>query len=864
MVFGNFRYKKAVIKNTITNLLFCLLFLPAQQLYSQSKEENIYVAIETFTAHPTQINLAVLIAFEKKFQIKTKPEFLAIVILNCNKAYYQNLFGQAQNAISSYEKAWQIYNKNKLQNYDIIEYCLKPLGNLYTQIGDFENAENTIKNYLFIANTNNNELQKFGAVQNLAIAYYSSGKNNEAVKLLENELQLGTLNSIQKGIVLANLGSNYLALHKKLLAKTTLLKSIQLLAKDNKQYKTLANSYRNLSFIYLYENNFNRANLYFNKSKTLLLLDKTSSIRERAKLHLEEAVLLFHDNKTIEAQQNLTQLFTLLLPNYSQKNWLATAKSLYAETVLLDSFDLQAELYLSKNEKEKALKWYDLSFKIENLLQSLVVYENSQIISQINTRNRIEKCLAICENLFKKEHKIIYLQKAFQYSEQNKSVVLQNALRHNTNRSKTEVAILEAIQKQNKIITNEQQKLKLANIKIINQAINKQNQFMLDLKLATKKNDFQTEIFTLDLVYKKLNKDHAILISYFIGKEKTYCFTLENNSLKIKTFTTLKYKITNFLNYFSDSEKITTDIAGYIKAGNELYTYLKLPINKKNKNLIIIPDGLLNFVPFEALVTKKSETINFEKINYLLTDYNVAYNNSVSMYLKLNQPAINVPKVLGVFPIFENSNLELAYSKEEMNVIKSNFEGKYLQNKFATFDNFKRNAPNFSILHLSTHASSGDIDEPASLKFFDKTIVYSDLYYLHLKADLVVLSACETGLGKLYSGEGALSISRGFQIAGAKNLLFSLWKVNDYTTSIFMEKFYKNLKTGNSYFESNHKSKLDYLKDSSISNSKKSPYYWCAMVYYGGLETNKNNSFLWFFITLGFVTSLIIYFKFKK
>jgi hypothetical protein len=78
---------------------------------------------------------------------------------------HQNQFGQTKKATSSYEKkAWQLY-ENKLKEYDIIESCLKPLGNLYTIIGDYENAENTIKHYFYIANGENNHAQNFAAIQ---------------------------------------------------------------------------------------------------------------------------------------------------------------------------------------------------------------------------------------------------------------------------------------------------------------------------------------------------------------------------------------------------------------------------------------------------------------------------------------------------------------------------------------------------------------------------------------------------------------------------------------------------------------------------------------------------------------------------
>ena len=116
----------------------------------------------------------------------------------------------------------------------------------------------------------------------------------------------------------------------------------------------------------------------------------------------------------------------------------------------------------------------------------------------------------------------------------------------------------------------------------------------------------------------------------------------------------------------------------------------------------------------------------------------------------------------------------------------------------------------------------------------------NELYSLDLNTNLVVLSACETGIWKLYKGEGAMSIARGFQYAGAQNLLFSLWQINDLSTSQIMGSFYKNYSSNKSAYISNHQSKLDYLEDETISNIKKSPYYWSAFVYYGEL-TNPSN-----------------------
>jgi CHAT domain-containing protein len=133
---------------------------------------------------------------------------------------------------------------------------------------------------------------------------------------------------------------------------------------------------------------------------------------------------------------------------------------------------------------------------------------------------------------------------------------------------------------------------------------------------------------------------------------------------------------------------------------------------------------------------------------------------------------------------------------------------------------------------------------------------------LAINPDLVVLSACETGKGKIYSGEGSMSVARGFKYAGANQILFTLWNSNDYTTSKLMEKFYESLSKTNDNFESNHQSKLNYLLDNSISDHKKSPYYWGAFVYYGSNETN--NAINWiYYLFFGIVAILILIF-YKK
>ncbi|TRX21281.1 CHAT domain-containing protein [Flavobacterium franklandianum] len=869
----------------VKKLFYLLLFLTLN-IFGQNPlapEDKIYNAVDDFVTNPSSESLQKLEATEKNFWKNPKPkstkELLAIVVLNCNKAYYESKFGKTNQAILSYEKAWSVYQKYKLSGYDITEYCLKPLGNLYTIMGDYDNAENTIKQYYFIANVEKDQSQKTAAIINLSNVYQNTGRINEAIDLLEKTIKTEKLSAVQKGNIWNNLGNNYVLsyknpdfskripnIFKKL--ESSYFSAIQLLQSDKTQTETLANCYRNLSAINMQWQNIELANSYFEKAKKYFFASPNISSRKLAKFNYEEANLLFQQQKYTDASKIISSVFKTLIPTYSyQKNILPSPNALYAETILLDALDLQAEIFVEQNQPKKALKAYSLSFLIEDLFANLLVYENSKIINQIRIRNRTEKCISIYDFLYQKENIIAYLESAFQLQERTKSGVLKNYLSNKKTASREETLHLEQLQNWNNEIVKEQQKGDLANVAKINEAIKRQNELMLSLKKIRSKNQInKAENIDLKSLYSKLEKDKAIMVEYFSGFETMYIFTLANQRINLEHINvtdTAIPKIISFLDYFSDANKITDNISGYNHYGNSLYKMLKLPTNATYQNLIIIPDGILNFLPFEALITKESSTTNFTKMHYLLNDFRIAYNNSATFYLEGKPISSDKKSVLGIFPVFEKTNYELTFSKAEMESIKSNFDGQFFNNSNATFDNFKMNANHYSILHLSTHATSGNTETSANIKFYDQEVLYSELYNLHINPDLVVLSACETGIGKLYKSEGAMSIARGFQFAGAQNLLFSLWKVNDYTTSVFMNYFYKNIKKNIPYFEANANAKRNFLKDESVSNAKKSPYYWSAFVYYGELETSKPQSNYYFYI-LGLLILIGLFLAFNR
>ncbi|MFD1603467.1 CHAT domain-containing protein [Flavobacterium artemisiae] len=868
-------------KKKLHRLYSLIFFLLTINGFSQNQEDKIYNAVDSFTANPSAEALSNLTKAENDFwknpKPKTKDELLAIVILNCNKAYFENQFGQTLNAVKSYEKAWSIYQKNKFKNYDIIEYCLKPLGNLYTILGDYENAENIIKQYYFIASEEKNETQKVSAILNLSNVYQNTGNVEKAIDLIEKTLRTEKLSPTQKGILYNNLGANYLLSNVGFVVKNnalanaenSFLKTISLLKKDKSQSETLANAYRNLAKLKMEQNELEATSEFLAKANIEFQKISNKEPRKIAQLFYENAFLDFKQGKIGEATQNISAVFKTLIPNYNPKNSLPNQNSLYAETVLLDALDLQASIYLSENKPHNALKSFALSFHIEELLQTLLIYENSKIITQIRNRNRTEKCIEIYNSLYQKEKKKSYLESAFLLSEKTKSVVLKSHLSNMASLSREQKLILQQLQNWNTTILKEQQKLEAADISKINEAIKKQNELMLLLKSKDTKTNAKSQTnFDLQQLFEKLEKDNAVLIEYFFGSNYIYNFTIENKKIKLYSIPLEHRGLTDlvgFINYFNDAKTIVNNPKNYNRLGNKIYKELEIPKPHHHKNLIIIPDGILGFLPFEALITQESETTNFAKMHYVLNDFDVAYNNSAAFYLNA-VPLSNTQKsVVGIFPVFEKTNYALRFSKNELESIKHNFDGQFFENEKATFNNFKNNAVGKSIIHLSTHASAGDLEIPASIKFYDQEILYSELYNLQLNPDLVVLSACETGIGKLFKAEGAMSVARGFQFAGAQNLLFSLWNVNDYTASIFMDYFYKEVKYNSSFVHSTANAKRTFLKDDSISNAKKSPYYWSAFVYYGTIETpEKSSNYIVYIISFLIIIGLFLIYKRKR
>jgi len=296
--------------------------------------------------------------------------------------------------------------------------------------------------------------------------------------------------------------------------------------------------------------------------------------------------------------------------------------------------------------------------------------------------------------------------------------------------------------------------------------------------------------------------------------------------------------------------------------------------------VIFIPDGALWLVPFEMMLYEKAASgeVNFgtENLPYLLKKHAITYAHSAKLLLnqKINNNTFTNIPFLGHAPKFEGDPdialrscfddgvklPELKHSLEEVKNINKNFQGQTFIGNQATRKSFLKNVSDAEIIHLSTHACMNSVDPLDSRIFFsqDDFINTEEIYNLRINAKMAMLSACQTGLGKVYNGEGMISLARAFQYAGCPSVTMSLWSVADASTSEITTLYYDYLDEGLSKSKALQKAKLDFIDNQSAA--KQHPFFWAGFVHLGDFSPIKESGggMNYLYLGIGILALLII------
>ncbi|MEQ9442186.1 MAG: CHAT domain-containing tetratricopeptide repeat protein [Cyclobacteriaceae bacterium] len=383
-----------------------------------------------------------------------------------------------------------------------------------------------------------------------------------------------------------------------------------------------------------------------------------------------------------------------------------------------------------------------------------------------------------------------------------------------------------------------------------------------------------TEVTSLASLQKDLTPG-ATLFSYFYGDSTLFAFGISADAAFMQPITmedSLRQRITRLITYSSRYEWKEANTPhtinqyerdGYL-AYRQLMGNLLDSLGGKPEKLIIIPDGQLGYLPFDVLLTdsiQASSNTRYASLPYLLKQYPLRYEYSATLFT--HQFTENLPQTsqqyayTGFAPLYDGRPSLLAeneltrsmgdqtafsnllYNKEEVEEASELFESKIFVDNQATEQAFKEYATRSKMLHLSMHAFANDAEPLYSGLVFsqsdtsqeDNFLYAYELYNMKLQADLAVLSACETGIGKLARGEGIMSLGRAFKYAGCPNVAMSLWKVNDRTTQHIVQAFFRELADGKDKDEALRQAKLSFLADAKGPLAH--PYYWASLALIG-------------------------------
>lgn len=382
---------------------------------------------------------------------------------------------------------------------------------------------------------------------------------------------------------------------------------------------------------------------------------------------------------------------------------------------------------------------------------------------------------------------------------------------------------------------------------------------------------------TLAEAQARLPDRQTVLLEYFLTDSLLYTFAIDKSTVRITAQPWLEEYSRDIarMRQAPDPERWLADPAAetreYAGAAARLHALLIDPLlsDRDYNRLVIVPHGVLAYIPFAGLVP--AGVSDFRQADFLLRRYAIQYANSATLWA--GDAGVRRPRSLDFLgmapassvvlatapvvdaPVFRAALTPLRYSAQEIEAARRNFPGELYAGADATERVFKQRAPQAGILHLATHAQVSDSLPLQSRLLFasaskdtaeDHALHAYELYNLRLDAELAVLSACNTGFGRLQAGEGVLSLAHAFRYAGARSIVMSLWPAEDEGTARIISSFYEQLAAGQSKDMALRQARLDYLATADLSRSH--PYYWTHLVALGDMRPLSAGGFGWLWL----------------
>lgn len=794
-------------------------------------------------------------------------------LLNVLGEVYLNK-GQNDLALENFQKALKIYANTKHKANEA--KCYSNLGLVYWNTGNQALALEYHQKALNLRKSMFGEQHlEVAASYNDMGLIYSNSKPEEAYQYYEKALAIYKREKQQ--IKLANAYNNMAIIkrrqHSFLEALDFFDEALAIRKKIyNEEHPNVAFVYTNIGQVYADQDKPEKALEYQQMALNIYKKNFGDKHPEIASIHNLIGSIYIKQNKYKKAIANYQSALIANVPGFDNPNAEINpgTEQYYNADLLMNSLLLKAQAFETRYFG-KSLRFKDLKIALQTLeqcdellekIRRLRTNQNDKIaLGKIGSEiyeDGIRTSMAMSEVSLNKKY---YYQKAFYFAEKSKSAVLLDAIIDTD--AKQFAGIPANLLKQEKRLKAE--------------ISYHEQQLAAGLK-ANKEKTFRNRLFELNRQYdtftKKLEADYpdyynlkfntltvsvpqiqqqldgqSAMILYFIGQktQRLYYFYISKKKFKaidlplVKRFDKYIISMRNRL-YFKRKFK---------KPGYILYKQLfPQKLARHIKKLVIIPDGRMGTIPFEALPTQKVRPgTSIRNYPYLIKRTGISYSYSATLFAqsKDHSPASASSKdILLMAPVnFKRLN-NLPATEKEVKKINDLFiqkQGKtqlYLKAQAQEAQIKSKSLKNYRYVHLATHGVVNEVHPELSRVFLakgannDGSLYFGEIFNLELNANLVTLSACETGLGKLSKGEGIIGLTRALLYAGAKSVLVSLWSVADESTSQLMIYFYKHLLAGKDKHEALRQAKLQLIKEGTDYKNQPLPaFFWAPFVLIG-------------------------------
>lgn len=503
--------------------------------------------------------------------------------------------------------------------------------------------------------------------------------------------------------------------------------------------------------------------------------------------------------------------------------------------------------------------------------------EESKLVWRKNLSNLHEQALEACFRLGN-------VEKAFFFLEKSKSVLLHDAL---AGRSALPVlgdslgGIVFQLQTD---LSQAREQYESAQTPE-NRGAMEAKEAQLDERLAFVKKSypalFDTKVISLDSARAALN-DSTCLIQYFYGDSNLYALAVFPDAPprfeRIKRDSSLHRDLQRFADFSGNPGKISGQKAAYFDLAHRLFQAIFRPVyDPRHKNAVIVPDGPLAFIPFDALLTGPYPSGNYAAAPYLLfaMQTQLAWSATIrwnfqSRYdpdqVKNGRLAFFAPETFGEAGLV---GLEAESFSRSIHQLFGEAAVHIFRGPEASVDSFRQNCAGYSVFHFHTHAQADEV-APPRLHFYGDSMSIDEFYRTKIAADLFVLGACKTNLGAYQRGEGVYSLSRALAGAGVPSLISSLWEVPPESTEEIFGYYYENLKAGKTKADALFLAKKRYLRDYKAGQAVASPYYWAAWTFAGRDNTlsfvpeSSSRTAFWWIAGLAAAGAFLMFWRFQK